>query len=202
VKTVKKNPPSRNDRSELSQADWKRVFSRNLMSLRKHRGYSLQYLSRLSGVPASTLSHLESGIGNPTLTTWVMLSQALRCTPEDLLVVPAIEQTSVSAHEMPVFREQLGSGRLIRLLPDPFAEIDVFVLELDGAAPFAGTVQSPGAMRLVFVLRGELEVAHSGRVVRVGTRCSLLISGSEVHSYKRVSRQPVEAILFKYRRQE
>jgi len=115
-------------------------------------------------------------------------------------VVPAIESTSVTYEQMPVFREQSGSGKLVRLLPDPFPEVDVFLLELTGDAPFAGTVQNPGSMRMIFVTRGEIEVAHSGSRVRVTTRNSFLFSGSEVHSYRKLGGQLAEAMVFKFQR--
>ncbi len=115
--------------------------------------------------------------------------------------MPGIESTSVKHEQMPVFREQNGSGRLVRLLPDPFPDVDVFLLELNGTAPFAGTVQNPGSMRMLFVTCGEIEVAQSGSRTRVATRSSFLFSGSEVHSYRKMGGRNAEGILFKFHQQ-
>lgn len=45
---------------------------------------TLEELSKASGLAMSTISEIERGIKNPTVTTLCMIAEALNCNPCDL----------------------------------------------------------------------------------------------------------------------
>jgi transcriptional regulator with XRE-family HTH domain len=174
-----------------------KAFGKNLQDLRRHRGLTLSTLARISGVPKSTLSHLESGSANPTLSTLMNLSGALRVTLEELLSQPAIPMKKTAASEMPLFREQQGSGKLFRVIPDPFPEIDLFILDLIGSTPFAGTTQPKGSGRLIVAYTGGVRVRVGGETVDLEEGASLIFPGNEPHSYEAIDRK-ARALVIKF----
>lgn len=53
---------------------------------RKHRGYTQETLADMIGVQPSTISQLETGKQGFTDSTLIALSEALKCSPGDLLM--------------------------------------------------------------------------------------------------------------------
>ena len=53
----------------------------NLIELRRRRGMTQATLSKLGGLPRSTLTYLESGEGNPTLKNLASVAAALQVSP-------------------------------------------------------------------------------------------------------------------------
>lgn len=60
-------------------------LAHSLRALRRDRGLSLSDTARASGVSKATLSGLEAGRGNPTLTTILGLARALEVSAGRLL---------------------------------------------------------------------------------------------------------------------
>lgn len=61
-------------------------FDKNLIVLRKDRGWTQQQLADKAGIPMSNISKLESGYGNPKLSTLYKLMTALACSYNDLIM--------------------------------------------------------------------------------------------------------------------
>jgi hypothetical protein len=103
----------------------------------------------------------------------------------------------VAAEDMPLFRDQPGAGSLLRIVPDPFANLDLFILDLSGKLPFAGTTQPKGAGRLVVAYSGSIRVRVGGESVDLEEGASLLFAGSEPHSYQAL-RTHARALVIKF----
>jgi transcriptional regulator with XRE-family HTH domain len=86
-----------------------RHLALNLTSLRNKRGLSQGALAKLSGVPRSTLAHLESGAGNPSLANLARISAGLQISLEELLSRPRSRIRLIPATEVRV--EKRGGGR-------------------------------------------------------------------------------------------
>src|SRR3954470_12116339 len=63
-------------------------LGKNLEFLRKSRGLTQDKLATASGIPRTTLSYIESGIGNPSLKILATLATALGVSIEELLSPP------------------------------------------------------------------------------------------------------------------
>lgn len=63
-------------------------MNNRLQELRWEKDWSQQKLSRLSGVPRTTISAIESGTTtNPSIETALLLSKALGMPVEDLFIL-------------------------------------------------------------------------------------------------------------------
>jgi XRE family transcriptional regulator, regulator of sulfur utilization len=54
-----------------------RLFRRDLIKLRRNRGLTQKQLDKMTGIPQSEISRIESGRANPTLATLRTLVRAL-----------------------------------------------------------------------------------------------------------------------------
>ena len=53
-------------------------FNENLKHYRKKRGFSQQHLAGLTGIPQTTISEWERGVGEATFSRTCLLAEALR----------------------------------------------------------------------------------------------------------------------------
>lgn len=83
---MKKNSPASDTRATPASAeDVSRHVCRRIHDLRRERGWSLDVLSKLSGVSRSMLSQIEREQANPTLAVTVKIAGALGLTVADLV---------------------------------------------------------------------------------------------------------------------
>lgn len=69
----------------LQATTLKRLFRKNLVAVRKEKGWSQSELARRAGVPASYICALEAGTKSPLLSTIAKLAETLDVRPGDLL---------------------------------------------------------------------------------------------------------------------
>ena len=61
-------------------------FQMRLIFFKKKKGYTNDEISRLSGLPVTTISRILSGkTGQPTISTLEKLAKAFDCKPDELL---------------------------------------------------------------------------------------------------------------------
>ena len=65
---------------ELRQGESRYRLGVEVMLLRTGRGLTQRELASLSGIPQSTISEIESGVANPTLSTLSRIADALGCS--------------------------------------------------------------------------------------------------------------------------
>lgn len=143
-----------------------------LGELRTEHGWSLDELSRRSGVSRSTLSRLERGELSPTAALLGRLCAVYERTMSRLLMeVEAEPPMLVPAERQPVWRDET-SGFVRRSVSPPHAGLRGEVIEgrLDAGAvvsyedpPVAGLEQH------LWVLEGALEITVQGTVHTVRT---------------------------------
>ena len=57
----------------------------NIKNYRKKKGISQSELSKLTGIPQTTISGWEKGVGEPSITRALLLAKVLNITVENLL---------------------------------------------------------------------------------------------------------------------
>jgi transcriptional regulator with XRE-family HTH domain len=70
----------------MSETSRTHTLGLNIRGLRQGQRLSQDQLSELTGIKSSHISTLEKGEGNPTITTIYKLLDALKCTPNRLLL--------------------------------------------------------------------------------------------------------------------
>jgi transcriptional regulator with XRE-family HTH domain len=87
-------------------------LSRNMFNLRQARNLSQGDLSSLSGLPRSTVTHIESGSGNPSLRNLIKVANALQVSIEELLARPRTEVQLVRSVALPSTTKSKGAVRI------------------------------------------------------------------------------------------
>ncbi|MDK0518129.1 XRE family transcriptional regulator [Streptomyces sp. ML-6] len=136
-----------------------------LGGLRAERGWSLDELSRRSGVSRSTLSRLERGELSPTAALLNTLCTVYGRTMSRLLLeVEAEAPQLVPAGRQPVWRDE-ASGFVRRSVSPPHAGLRAEVVEGTlgaGAAIAYEDAPVPGMEQHVWVLEGTVEITVDG----------------------------------------
>ncbi|MFB7533946.1 helix-turn-helix domain-containing protein [Streptomyces sp. NPDC056178] len=136
-----------------------------LGELRTERGWSLDELSRRSGVSRSTLSRLERGELSPTAALLGTLCTVYERTMSRLLMeVEAEPAQLVPAARQPVWRDE-ASGFVRRSVSPPHTGLRAEIIEgtLGAGADIAyENAPVPGVEQHIWVLEGTVEITVDG----------------------------------------
>ena len=169
-------------------------LAHNLTSLRKQRQLSQAQLATLAGIPRSTITHMESGAGNPSLSNLARVASALKLTIEDLLARPRNEIRLLSKDQVPSREKADGMIKLIRLLTDPPKDLRYDRLEMAGSAVLKSRPHARGTVEYLHVVRGQLQVTVGGSDYPVASGEVLTFPADQPHVYRNPKSLTVVAI--------
>lgn len=171
-----------------------RYLADNIVNLRKKRALSQDQLAKLAEIPRSTLTHIESGSGNPSLQNLVRISAALQVGIQELLSRPRSECDLLSANEVPVIRRSQGKVLVYKLLPDKVKGLDVDKVVMEIGSTMGGHPHLTGAKEYLTVLRGTMTVHVAGEQFEVRSGAVLAFPGDQPHSYRNTGSSEAVAI--------
>jgi transcriptional regulator with XRE-family HTH domain len=171
-----------------------RYLSINLVSLRRKRGLSQNQLSERADIPRSTITHMESGEGNPSLTNLCKLAAALGISIEELLSRPRSECTLLKAEEVPVLNRSAGKVRVHKLMPDAVRGIEIDKVEIQADSSMAGSPHLLGSKEYLITLSGEVIVSVAGDDFAVTSGDVLAFPGDQRHAYRNRKSRPAVAL--------
>ncbi len=171
-----------------------RYLAMNLLALRKKKGLSQDRLSELADIPRSTITHMESGDGNPSLTNLCKLAAALGISIEELLSRPRNECTLLRAAEVPVLSRSAGKVRLHKLMPDTVRGIEIDKLEIQGNSSMGGRPHVQGSKEYLMTLAGEVTVSVDGDDYTLAAGDELAFPGDQRHAYRNRKSRPAVAL--------
>lgn len=163
-------------------------LAHNLTYLRKVRGLSQDQLAKLSGVPRTTISNIESGSGNPTLSNLIKISGTLQVSLEELM--------SDSKHEIKLFKEsdlvsiKKGIGNIVaikKLLPDKISGLEIELLEFEPAAKFKGSPHVSSTKEYLYCHQGEVILTIENESYHLKKGDLIAFKGDVKHSYENPS---------------
>jgi transcriptional regulator with XRE-family HTH domain len=166
-------------------------LSRNLFNLRQARNLSQGDLSSLSGLPRSTVTHIESGSGNPSLRNLLKVANALQVSIDELLARPRTEVHLVRSVDLPATTKSKGAVRITRLLPDPIPGMSIERVEIEAGGRLVGAPHLPNSKEYITVVGGNLEISVAGQTHRLKTGDVLTYPGDQPHHYGNVGRGKV-----------
>lgn len=139
-----------------------KILARNLRSLRKERGISLTGLAERAGISKSTLSSLEAGEANPTISTLWALADALG-VPFGLLVSEREAEVAEAGVNVRLIEQSEGEPR-----------IEVYLMQLEPGGKREATPHAPGVIERVFVINGRMLVGplNSSSLLKAGEMLS------------------------------
>ncbi len=159
-------------------------LAKNISELRESKGFTQTQLAKLAGLPRSTLTHLESGAGNPSLSNLMAVASALQVNVEELLTKPRRAFQHIKASEVPVLEKAGGKVKVHKLLPDKVRGLDIDLLELEAQAHMPGHPHLRGTKEYLFVVEGEITVFVSGVATVLKKGDVLAFEGDQPHGYK------------------
>lgn len=152
--------------------------------LRKSRGLTQDQLAKISGIPRTTLSHIESGEGNPSLTTLSKLALALGVPYEEILSAPRSSCILMRNHELKKHQRAQGKVNKVELLPRPIPGLQFERLELQAYALLIGTPHTKGTREYFTCIKGRIAVIIEGSEYFLEEGDVLAFLGDRKHTYK------------------
>ncbi|GAB3661976.1 helix-turn-helix domain-containing protein [Glycomyces tarimensis] len=173
------------------------ALAANLRALRERAGMSLSELARRSGIAKGTLSHLESGQGNPTIETVFSLSDGLG-VPVPSLLDERRDPEVVLARSIGL---EVLSGKAVDLRMLRRLEFDRTVLEVFDQRIRPGQVQRseghPGREHIV-VAEGRLRVGPPEAPYELAAGDYISFPAQDPHMYETVGGPVASVLLLEY----
>lgn len=166
-------------------------LSRNLFNLRQARNLSQSALASLSGLPRSTVSHIESGAGNPSLRNLIRVANALKVSIEELLAPPRTEVHLTRSGDLPSATKSKGAVRITQLLPDPIPGMSIERVEIEAGGRLVGAPHIQNSKEYITSLGGSLEISLAGQTHALRTGDVLAYPGDQPHTYRSIGRGKV-----------
>lgn len=161
-----------------------KYLAANITYLRKKRNLSQKQLADIALIPRTTLTHMESGSGNPSLTNLVKIATALKISIESLLSRPRTECHLIKANDVPVDLKSGVRVQMFKLLPDKIKGLEIDRIEIDGGATMGGHPHLPGTKEYMTIIKGEMTIHLAGESYIVKKNDVFAFPGNQPHSYK------------------
>ena len=169
-------------------------LAQNVLTLRQQRNISQQQLSTDAGIPRSTITHMESGEGNPSLNNLCKLATALNVSIEELLSRPRSACTLLRAADVPVLKRSGGKVQVHKLMPDKVRGIELDKIEITPHSSMGGKPHLRGTKEYLMTLQGAVTVAVAGDEYEVGAGDVLAFPGDQRHAYRNAGAEPALAL--------
>jgi transcriptional regulator with XRE-family HTH domain len=162
-----------------------RNLAHNLKEIRELRGLTQDQLSRLCGLPRSTVANVEAGGSNPTLAVLVRLASALHLSLEELMARPRARCQLFPAGSLPESEyRRSGNVRVGKLLPHPIPGMAIDRMELEPGARLVGSPHAPGTHEFLYCERGQLTLFVGGERFELERGAVAAFAGDQKHSYQ------------------
>ena len=157
-------------------------------SIRRERdraGLSLTELARRAGIAKSTLSQLESGVGNPSVETLWALGVALGVPFSRLVDVPRPAVRVVRAGEGPVtYSERANYAATLLASCPPNARRDIFRIEVQPGEPRLSDPHMPGTTEHVVLSTGRALIGPADQPADLGPGDYISYAGDAPHIFR------------------
>jgi transcriptional regulator with XRE-family HTH domain len=157
-------------------------------SIRRERdraGLSLTELARRAGIAKSTLSQLESGVGNPSVETLWALGVALGVPFSRLVDLPRPAVRVIRAGEGPVtYAERASYAATLLASCPPNARRDIYRIEVQPGEPRLSEPHNPGTAEHVVLSTGRGLVGPAGEPADLGPGDYITYPGDAPHIFK------------------
>jgi transcriptional regulator with XRE-family HTH domain len=164
------------------------VISLIAASIRRERdraGLSLTELARRAGVAKSTLSQLESGVGNPSVETLWALGVALGVPFSRLVDQPRPAVRVIRSGEgLVTYSERASYAATLLASCPPGARRDIYRIEVQPGEPRLSEPHNPGATEHVVLSTGRALVGPAEQPADIGPGDYIAYPGDAPHVFK------------------
>jgi len=165
--------------------DLARLVGERRRAARRERGLSLAALAAAARIGKGSLSEIENGARNPTLSTLYALAGTLGVPLATLLADQAGARISSPGIE----------ARLLDVSRDDGAIVEVYRLRLDPGAAHRSAAHGPGVAEHLLVTAGRARVGRLGQETEIGPGEAARWLSDVAHGYTAVGPEPVSSVL-------
>lgn len=156
-----------------------------LRAARAARGLSVGALATRAGVGKGSLSEIENGSRNPTLSTLYSLANTLGLPLSDLLADrPGTEVASPGI-----------TARLLDSTTDADGTVEVYALTLEPDVVHLSAAHGPHVVEHLLVTRGAARVGRAGAETDLAAGTGTAWTSDAEHTYRALGGRPASAVL-------
>ena len=165
--------------------DLARLVGERLRAARQQRSLSIGALAESAGIGKGSLSEVENGVRNPTLSTLYALAGALELPLSSLLAGrPGARVTSPGVEALLLDVRESGG-----------TTVEVYRLALDPGAHHRSVPHGPGVVEHLLLTRGRGRVGRVGEEAEIGVGETASWVSDVAHGYTAIGEEPVESVL-------
>ncbi len=156
-----------------------------LRAARRDRGLSVSALAGSAGVGKGSLSEIENGIRNPTLSTLYAVAGALGVPLATLIADQAGALVSSPGVEV----------RLLDVTHDGGQTVEVYRLRIEPGVHHRSVAHGPGVVEHILVTAGRALVGRLGEETEIGAGSGAQWVSDVPHAYTALGTSPLESVL-------
>jgi transcriptional regulator with XRE-family HTH domain len=165
--------------------DLARLVGERLRAARRERGLSVGALADSAGVGKGSLSEIENGIRNPTLSTLYSVAGALGVPLATLIAdQPGARVTSPGVE-----------ARLLDVTRDGGQTVEVYRLRIETGVHHRSVAHGPGVVEHLLVTAGRALAGRLGEETEIGAGSAAQWVSDVPHAYTALGSSPVESVL-------
>ena len=170
-------------------------LAENLKSYRIKRNYTQEEFSKLSGLARSTITNIESGEANPSLSKVIRIAEALGVSIDQLISKPRLN--IVLLQEKDLSKELRGKGvEILKLFPNSIEGTSIDKVKIKPGEVLRGQAHLSGTKEYLTVLEGTLEITINGQKYIVNKNDLLAFPGDVSHGYKNIGKSTLVYMSF------
>lgn len=164
------------------------IIAENLKRLRDEKKFSLDNVSKLSGVSKSMLGQIERGEVNPTISTVWKISNGLKISFTSLMSRPESDIELVNKKELEVLLDDQGKVRNYPVFPfDPVKRFEMYTVEIDEGGILEAEAHPRNSQEFITVFNGELTIRLNNEEYKVACGDSIRFKADAAHTYLNLS---------------
>lgn len=141
-------------------------------------------LATSASIPRSTVSHMESGAGNPSLGNLARVAAALQVNIESLLAMPPNSLRHVPARQVQTQERSGGKCRVYDLLPAPLVGFTLQRIDMKPGALLRRRPEADGSHCYCHLISGTLTINASGEMVNLSAGDVLAFRADQPHQFR------------------
>jgi transcriptional regulator with XRE-family HTH domain len=165
--------------------DLARLVGERLRAARRERGLSVGALAEAAGVGKGSLSEIENGIRNPTLSTLQSVAGALGVPLATLIADQAGARVTSPGIE----------ARLLDVTRDGGQTVEVYRLRIESGVHHRSVAHGAGVVEHLLVTAGRALVGRLGEEAEIEAGSAAQWVSDVVHTYTALGANPVESVL-------
>ena len=160
-----------------------KILAENLRRLREEQNFTQDSLASKSGVPRSSLATIESGAGNPSVSSLIKIARALQVSLDELISKPRPRIQLIKKNDIKSNTRSGGQVVQYKLLPDPIHGMEIDKIELQPKALMKGIPHIRHTREYLSCIEGEIILSCEGEKFHLYRGDLLAFPGDVPHSY-------------------